>query len=132
MRDGGFYPQSLETRCRYECALKLAMVEMSSRGLGPQVSAITESLCGFRVNSGQASQAAKEMDTALGWRSRPPGEHSRRLGSLRICRSASLPVAHGHGLERVNTEMIGTSDDWQSGKIYLVYGNHRRNEQVVN
>ena len=73
VREGGFYPQSLEKGARSERALKLALAEMYVRGVSTRkVAAITEQLCGFSVSSGQVSQAAKELDATLeAWRQRP-------------------------------------------------------------
>ena len=76
VREGGFYPQSLERGTRSERALKLALAEMYVQGVSTRkVAAITEQLCGFAVSSGQVSQAAKDLDATLeAWRSRPLGE----------------------------------------------------------
>lgn len=73
VREGGFYPQSLERGTRSERALKLALAEMYVQGVSTRkVAAVTEQLCGFAVSSGQVSQAAKELDATLeAWRSRP-------------------------------------------------------------
>ncbi len=73
VREGGFYPQSLEKGARSERALKLALAEMYVQGVSTRkVAAITEQLCGFSVSSGQVSQAAKELDATLeAWRQRP-------------------------------------------------------------
>ena len=73
VREGGFYPQSLERGTRSERALKLALAEMYVQGVSTRkVAAITEQLCGFAVSSTQVSQAAKELDATLeAWRSRP-------------------------------------------------------------
>ena len=76
VREGGFYPQSLERGTRSERALKLALAEMYVQGVSTRkVAAITEQLCGFQVSSGQVSQAAQELDATLeAWRSRPLSE----------------------------------------------------------
>ena len=48
VRDGNFYPQSLEKGLRSERALKLALAEMYVQGVSTRkVAAITEQLCGF-------------------------------------------------------------------------------------
>ncbi len=53
VREGGFYPQSLEKGTRSERALKLALAEMYVQGVSTRkVAAITEQLCGFEVSSG--------------------------------------------------------------------------------
>ena len=76
VREGGFYPQSLERGTRSERALKLALAEMYVQGVSTRkVAAITEQLCGFSVSSGQVSQAAGELDATLeAWRQRPLSE----------------------------------------------------------
>jgi transposase-like protein len=75
VREGGFYPQSLDKGTRAERALKLALAEMYVQGVSTrQVAAITEQLCGFEVSSTQVSRAAAELDTVLAaWRMRPLG-----------------------------------------------------------
>ena len=76
VRDGSFYPQSLEKGLRSERALKIALAEMYVQGVSTRkVAAITEQLCGFEVSSTQVSRAAAELDTVLeAWRSRPLGQ----------------------------------------------------------
>ncbi|MBA3948076.1 MAG: IS256 family transposase [Herpetosiphonaceae bacterium] len=73
VREGGFYPQSLEKGVRSERALKLALAEMYVQGVSTRkVAASTEQLCGFEVTSTQVSRAAAELDGVLAaWRSRP-------------------------------------------------------------
>jgi len=73
VREGGFYPKSLEKGTRSERALKLALAEMYVQGVSTRkVAAITEQLCGFEVSSGQVSRAAQELDGVLeAWRQRP-------------------------------------------------------------
>lgn len=76
VREGGFYPSSLEKGLRSERALKLALCEMYVAGVATRrVAAITEQLCGVSVSASQVSRAAAEMDAALeAWRNRPLGE----------------------------------------------------------
>jgi transposase-like protein len=75
VREGSFYPQSLDKGVRSERALKLALAEMYVQGVSTRkVAAITEQLCGFEVSSTQVSRAAAELDAVLAaWRSRPLG-----------------------------------------------------------
>jgi len=77
VREGGFYPQSLEKGVRSERALKLALAEMYVQGVSTRkVAAITEELCGFEVSSAQVSRATAELDAVLeAWRTRPLGEY---------------------------------------------------------
>ena len=76
VRDGGFYPQSLEKGLRSERALKLALAEMYVQGVSTRkVAAITEELCGFSISSTQVSRAAQELDEVLSsWRERQLSE----------------------------------------------------------
>lgn len=73
VRDGGFYPSSLDKGIRSERALKLALAEMYVQGVSTRrVAQITEQLCGFEVTSSQVSRAAHELDSVLEqWRNRP-------------------------------------------------------------
>jgi transposase-like protein len=77
VREGGFYPQSLDKGARSERALKLALAEMYVQGVSTRkVAAITEQLCGFEVSSTQVSLAAGELDAVLAaWRMRPLAEY---------------------------------------------------------
>ena len=77
VREGGFYPNSLEKGVRSERALTLALAEMYVQGVSTRkVAAITEQLCGFEVSSAQVSRAAAELDAVLeAWRTRPLGEY---------------------------------------------------------
>jgi len=78
VREGGFYPSSLDKGIRSERALKLALAEMYVQGVSTRrVAQITEQLCGFEVSSSQVSRAAKELDAVLEqWRNRPLGAYS--------------------------------------------------------
>ena len=108
VRDGSFYPQSLEKGLRSERALKVALAEMYVQGVSTRkVAAITEQLCGFDVSSTQVSRAAAELDAVLlAWRERPLGETPylildaryekvRRNGIVGIVQSAAVLVAVG-------------------------------------
>ncbi len=77
VREGGFYPQSLDKGVRSERALKLAFAEMYVQGVSTRkVAAITQELCGFEVSSAQVSRAAAELDAVLtAWRTRPLGTY---------------------------------------------------------
>ena len=76
VREGGFYPQSLEKGLRSERALKLALAEMYVTGVSTRkVARITETLCGFEVSSTEVSRCAARLDGELSaWRERPLGE----------------------------------------------------------
>jgi putative transposase len=76
VREGGFYPASLEKGLRSERALKLALAEMYVQGVATRrVAAITEQLCGCSVSASQVSRCAAELDGVLeAWRTRPLGE----------------------------------------------------------
>ncbi len=73
VREGGFYPQSLEKGLRSERALKLALAEMYVAGVSTRkVARITEELCGFEVSSTQVSRCTALLDEELSaWRNRP-------------------------------------------------------------
>ena len=75
VREGGFYPHSLDKGVRSERALKLALAEMYVQGVSTRkVAAITEQLGGVEVRSTQVSRAAAELDAVLtAWRTRPLG-----------------------------------------------------------
>ena len=77
VRDGGFYPSSLDKGIRSERALKLALAEMYVQGVSTRrVAQITEQLCGFEVTSSQVSRAAQDLDLVLEqWRNRPLGAY---------------------------------------------------------
>ena len=77
VREGGFYPQSLDKGVRSERALKLALAEMYVQGVSTRtVAAITEQLCGCEVSSAQVSRATAELDAVLeAWRTRPLGAY---------------------------------------------------------
>jgi putative transposase len=76
VREGGFYPHSLEKGMRSERALLLTLAEMYVQGISTRkVAAITERLCGTQVSSSQVSRAAKQLDDELeAWRNRALGE----------------------------------------------------------
>lgn len=78
VREGGFYPQSLEKGLRSERALKLALAEMYVSGVSTRkVARITEQLCGFEVSSTQVSRCAAMLDEELAaWRSRALGAYA--------------------------------------------------------
>jgi transposase-like protein len=75
VRQGDFYPSTLERGLRSERALKLALAEMYVHGVSTRrMAAITEQMCGFEVSSTQVSRAAAELDAVLAeWRARPLG-----------------------------------------------------------
>jgi len=75
VRDGNFYPKSLEKGTRSERALKLAVAEMYVKGVSTRkIARITEELCGISVSSSEVSRAAQELDVMLtAWRERPLG-----------------------------------------------------------
>jgi transposase-like protein len=76
VREGGFYPNSLEKGIRSERALLLTLAEMYVQGVSTRkVAAITEKLCGTQISASQVSRAAQLLDEELEtWRNRPLGE----------------------------------------------------------
>src|SRR5699024_9991506 len=77
VRDGGFYPASLDKGLRSERALKLALAEMYVAGVSTRkVARITEQLCGFDVSSTEVSRCAAALDEDLtAWRQRSLGAY---------------------------------------------------------
>jgi transposase-like protein len=76
VREGGFYPRSLEKGMRSERALLLTLAEMYVQGVSTRkVAAITEKLCGTQISASQVSRASKQLDDELeAWRTRTLGE----------------------------------------------------------
>ena len=76
VREGGFYPHSLEKGMRSERALLLTLAEMYVQGVSTRkVAAITERLCGTQISPSQVSRAAQTLDEELeAWRNRTLGE----------------------------------------------------------
>lgn len=77
VREGGFYPQSLDKGLRSERALKLALAQMYVEGVSTRkVARITEQLCGFEVSSTEVSRCAALLNTELhAWRERDLGAY---------------------------------------------------------
>jgi transposase-like protein len=75
VREGGFYPQSLDKGLRSERALKLALAQMYVEGVSTRkVARITEQLCGFEVSSTEVSRCTALLDEELNaWRERDLG-----------------------------------------------------------
>jgi transposase-like protein len=76
VREGGFYPSSLEKGMRSERALLITLAEMYIQGVSTRkVSAIIEKMCGVEISAMQVSRATKQLDEILQqWRERPLGE----------------------------------------------------------
>lgn len=77
VREGGFYPASLERGLRSERALKLALAEMYVSGVSTRkVARVTEQLCGLEISSTEVSRCAQTLDDELtAWRERPLGAY---------------------------------------------------------
>jgi transposase-like protein len=132
VREGGFYPQSLDKGVRSERALKLALAEMYVQGVSTRkVAAITEQLCGFEVSSTQVSRAAAELDAVLAaWRTRPLGisryvyldaryEKVRQDGQVR---DAAVLIASGvdeHGRRAVLGVSVALSEQEVHWRTFL-------------
>jgi len=109
VREGGFYPQTLEKGLRSERALMLALAEMYVQGVSTRkVAAITERLCGSQISSTQVSRAAALLDEVLeAWRNRPLGTVvylylDARYEKVRVdgqIRDAAVLIASGVNLE---------------------------------
>jgi len=76
VREGGFYPSSLEKGMRSERALMITLAEMYVQGVSTRkVKKITEAMCGVKMSAMQVSRAAMLLDEALQeWRERPLGQ----------------------------------------------------------
>jgi len=109
VREGGFYPGSLEKGIRSERALVLTLAEMYVQGVSTRkVAAITEQLCGTEISSMQVSRAASQLDDVLeAWRKRPLGEIiylylDARYEKVRVdgqIRDVAVLIASGVGLD---------------------------------
>lgn len=63
VREGGFYPASLDKGLRSERALKLALAEMYVSGVSTRkVARVTEQLCGFEISSSEVARCAVALD----------------------------------------------------------------------
>lgn len=132
VREGGFYPQSLDKGVRSERALKLALAEMYVQGVSTRkVAAITEQLCGFEVSSTQVSRAAAELDAVFeAWRTRALGvyryvyldaryEKVRQDGQVR---DAAVLIASGvdeHGKRAVLGVSVALSEQELHWRTFL-------------
>jgi putative transposase len=132
VREGGFYPQSLDKGVRSERALKLALAEMYVQGVSTRkVAAITEQLCGFEVSSTQVSRAAAELDAVFeAWRTRSLGlyryvyldaryEKVRQDGQVR---DAAVLIASGvdeHGKRAVLGVSVALSEQELHWRTFL-------------
>jgi len=76
VREGGFYPSSLEKGMRSERALMMTLAEMYVQGVSTRkVKVITQQLCGVEVSAAQVSRATRQLDELLQeWRERPLGK----------------------------------------------------------
>lgn len=118
VREGGFYPQSLEAGLRSERALKVALAQMYLQGVSTRkVAAITAALCGFEVSANEVSRAAAELDATLeAWRTRPLGTVpyvtlDARYEKVRIggaVRDAAVLIATGVGTDG-KRDVLGVS-----------------------
>ena len=105
VREGGFYPRSLEKGMRSKRALLLALAEMYVQGVSTRkVAAITEKLCGTQISASQVSRASKQLDDELeAWRTRPLGEvvylyldaRYEKMRQAKNVRDAAILVASG-------------------------------------
>jgi len=105
VREGGFYPNSLEKGIRSERTLLLTLAEMYVQGVSTRkVAVIIERLWGMQISASQVSRAAQQLDEELeAWRNRPLGEivnlyldaryeKVRQAGSVR---DAAILIASG-------------------------------------
>jgi len=95
VREGGFYPRSLEKGMRSERALLLTLAEMYVQGISTRkVAAITQRLCGTQISASQVSRAAQTLDEELeAWRNRTLGEIVYLYLDARYTRRSGKPVS---------------------------------------
>jgi len=127
VREGGFYPQSLEKGLRSERALKLAFAEMVIQGVSTRnVAPIIEQLCGFEVSAGTVSRAMAELDPMLlAWRTRPLGEYryvylDARYERCRVAgavRDVAVLIAMGVD-RRGRREVLGVSVSLSEAEVH--------------
>ena len=132
VRQGDFYPDSLEKGLRSERALTLALAEMYVQGVSTRrVAAITEQLCGTAVSSMQVSRAAEKLDEVLeAWRNRPLGKIvylylDARYEKVRMdgqIRDAAILIGSGVGLDgkrRILGVSVSLSEAEQHWRLFL-------------
>ena len=123
VREGDFYPCSLEKGMRSERALKVAIAELYVQGVSTRkVAAVTEKLCGLSVSSTQVSRVAAELDSVLEeWRNRPLGvfryiildaryEQVRHGGMVRSAAVLSAIGIEEHGKRHVLGVSVALSE----------------------
>jgi len=123
VREGDFYPCSLEKGMRSERALKVAIAELYVQGVSTRkVAAVTEKLCGLSISSAQVSRVSAELDTVLEeWRQRPLGAFAYLILDARyeqvrqggMVRSAAVLAALGideHGKRHVLGVSVSLSE----------------------
>jgi putative transposase len=118
VREGGFYPSSLEKGLRSERALTMVLAEMYVQGVSTRkVKAITEQLCGCEVSATQVSRATAQLDSVLQeWRERSLGAIrylflDARYEKVRECgqiRDAAVLIATGVDFEG-HRQILGVS-----------------------
>src|ERR1051325_7535050 len=90
VREGGFYPSSLERGSRSERALKLALAEMYVQGVSTRkVAAITEQLGGFEVEGRRhiLGVSVARSEAEVHWRAFLSGLVRRGLRGVRLITS---------------------------------------------
>lgn len=127
VREGGFYPQSLDKGMRSERALKLALAQMYVEGVSTRkVARITEELCGFEVSSTEVSRCAALLDTELSaWRERSLGAYPYVLLDARYEKirhggqviDAAVLVALGVSIEG-KREVLGVSVELSEAEVH--------------
>lgn len=127
VREGGFYPQSLDKGLRSERALKLALAQMYVEGVSTRkVARITEELCGFEVSSTEVSRCAALLDTELSaWRERSLGAYPYVLLDARYEKirhggqviDAAVLVALGVSAEG-KREVLGVSVELSEAEVH--------------
>jgi transposase-like protein len=148
VREGGFYPHTLDKGVRSERALKLALAEMYVQGVSTRkVATITEQLCGFEVSSSHVSRAAADLDAVLAaWRERPLGtyryvyldaryEKVRQGGQVRDAAVLIATGVDGEGKRAVLGVSVALSEQevhWRTFLQHLVERGMRGVELIIS
>ena len=127
VRDGAFYPSTIEKGMRSERALKIALAEMYVQGVSTRkVKAITEKLCGIEISSTQVSRATAELDPILDtWRERPLGTYRylyfdaryEKVRQAGIVQDAAVLIAVGVN-ESGKREVLGISVSLSEAEVH--------------
>lgn len=127
VRDGGFYPCSIDKGSRSEKALKLAIAQMYIEGVSTRrVQDITQQLCGYEISSTQVSRVTQELDEHFeAFRNRPLGEVCYLLVDavyLKVRHNGSvidMAILYGYGITpEGKREILGASASLSEAEVH--------------